>query len=137
MVSNPATHAQDGYPCCGPPTKHANEVMMINNFEEMQKLNKDNMDVMMQSIGAMTKGMQAIASEVADYQKKSFEESTAAMEKLVASKSLDKAFEAQSDFMKSAYEGFVGEVTKIGDMYSELAKDTYKPYEGVIAKVSK
>ena len=110
---------------------------MINNFEEMQKLGKDNMDVMMQSIGAMTKGMQAIASEVADYQKKSFEESTAAMEKLVASKSLDKAFEAQSDFMKSAYEGFVGEVTKIGDMYSELAKDTYKPYEGVLAKVSK
>ncbi len=110
---------------------------MINNFEEMQKLSKDNMDVMMQSIGAMTKGMQAIASEVADYQKKSFEESTAAMEKLVASKSLDKAFEAQSDFMKSAYEGFVGEVTKIGDMYSELAKDTYKPYEGVLAKVSK
>lgn len=110
---------------------------MINNFEEMQKLGKDNMDVMMQSIGAMTKGMQAIATEVADYQKKSFEESTAAMEKLVASKSLDKAFEAQSDFMKSAYEGFVGEVTKIGDMYSELAKDTYKPYEGVLAKVSK
>jgi hypothetical protein len=110
---------------------------MINNFEEMQKLGKDNMDVMMQSIGAMTKGMQAIATEVADYQKKSFEEGTAAMEKLVASKSLDKAFEAQSDFMKSAYEGFVGEVTKIGDMYSEIAKDTYKPYESVIAKVSK
>ena len=110
---------------------------MMNNFDDMQKLGKDNMDVMMQSFGAMTKGFQAIASEVADYQKKSFEESTAAMEKLVASKSLDKAFEAQSDFMKSAYEGFVGEVTKIGDMYSELAKDTYKPYEGVLAKVSK
>jgi len=110
---------------------------MINNLEDMQKLGKDNMDVMMQSIGAMTKGMQAIASEVADYQKKSFEEGTAAMEKLVAAKSLDKAFEAQSDYMKTAYEGFVGEVTKIGEMYSELAKGAYKPYEGVVAKAAK
>ncbi|XBQ01992.1 MAG: phasin family protein [Stappia sp.] len=110
---------------------------MINNLEDMQKLGKDNMDVMMESIGAMTKGMQAIASEVADYQKKSFEDGTAAMEKLVAAKSLDKAFEAQSDYMKTAYEGFVGEVTKIGEMYSELAKDAYKPYEGVMAKAAK
>ena len=65
---------------------------MMNSFEEMQKLSKDNMDMAMESFGSMSKGMQAIAAEVADYQKKSFEEGTAAVEKLVASKSLDKAF---------------------------------------------
>lgn len=110
---------------------------MMNNFEDIQKLGKDNMDVMMQSFGVMTKGFQAIASEVADYQKKSFEEGSAAVEKLVGAKSLDKAFEAQSDYVKNAYEGFVGEVTKIGEMYSEIAKDAYKPYEDVLAKVGK
>ncbi|WP_417768851.1 phasin family protein [Stappia sp.] len=109
----------------------------MNNFEDIQKLGKDNMDVMMQSFGVMTKGFQAIASEVADYQKKSFEEGSAAVEKLVGAKSLDKAFEAQSDYVKTAYEGFVGEVTKIGEMYSEIAKDAYKPYEDVLAKVGK
>ncbi len=110
---------------------------MMNNFEDIQKLGKDNMDVMMQSFGAMTKGFQAIASEVADYQKKSFEDGSAAVEKLVGAKSLDKAFEAQSEYVKTAYEGFVGEVTKIGEMYSEIAKDAYKPYEDVLAKVGK
>lgn len=110
---------------------------MFNNFEDIQKLGKDNMDVMMESFGAMTKGMQAIASEVADFQKKSFEESSSAMEKLVSAKSLDKAFETHSEYVKTAYEGFVGEVTKLGEMYTEAAKDAYKPYEGVMAKVSK
>jgi hypothetical protein len=110
---------------------------MMNNFEDIQKLGKDNMDVVMQSFGAMTKGFQAIATEVADYQKKSFEQGTAAVEKLVAAKSLDKAFEAQSDYVKTAYEGFVGEVTKIGEMYTEIAKDAYKPYEDVFSKVAK
>lgn len=110
---------------------------MMNGIEDFQKFGKDGMDVMMQSFGAMTKGMQAIATEVADYQKKSFEESSAALEKLVAAKSLDKAFEAQSEYVKGAYESFVGEVTKLGEMYTELAKDAYKPYEGVMSKVGK
>lgn len=110
---------------------------MMNNFEDIQKLSKDNMDMAMESFGSMSKGFQAIAAEVADYQKKSFEEGTAAVEKLVASKSLDKAFEAQADYVKTAYEGFVGEMTKIGEMVTDMSKDAYKPYEGVLGKVAK
>ncbi|MBO6756178.1 MAG: phasin family protein [Roseibium sp.] len=110
---------------------------MLNNLDEIQKLSKDNMDMAMESFGAVSKNMQAIAAEVADYQKKSFEEGSAAVEKLVASKSLDKAFEAQSDYVKTAYEGFVGEMTKLGEMITDMSKDAYKPYEGFMAKVGK
>jgi len=110
---------------------------MMNNFDEIQKMSKDSMDMAMETFGSMTKGFQAIAAEVADYQKKSFEEGSAAVEKLVASKSLDKAFEAQTDYVKSSYEGFVGEMTKIGEMVTDLSKDAYKPYEGMLGKFSK
>lgn len=103
----------------------------------MQKLSKDNMDMAMESFGSMSKGFQAIAAEMADYQKKTFEEGTAAVEKLVASKSLDKAFETQADYVKTAYEGFVGELTKLGEMVTDLSKDAYKPYEGVMGKMAK
>lgn len=109
----------------------------MNNLDDLQKMGKDNMDIAMASFGSLSKGMQAIAAEMADFQKKSFEESSAAFEKVVASKSLDKAFEAQSDYFKSAYENFVGEVTKIGEMYTDMSKDAYKPYEGVWGKLSK
>lgn len=110
---------------------------MMNNFEDMQKLGKENMDIAMESLGSVSKSMQAIAAEVADYQKKSFEEGSAAVEKVVASKSLDKAFEAQSEYFKTAYEGFVGEMTKLGEMYTDMSKDVYKPFEGVMGKMSK
>nr|WP_319382432.1 phasin family protein [uncultured Roseibium sp.] len=110
---------------------------MMNNFDDLQKLSKDNMDMAMESFGSMSKGFQAIAAEVADYQKKSFEEGTAAVEKLVASKSLDKAFEAQADYVKTSYEGFVGEMTKLGEMVTDMSKDAYKPYEGVLGKMAK
>ncbi|MEO9604642.1 MULTISPECIES: phasin family protein [Alphaproteobacteria] len=110
---------------------------MMNNFEDMQKLGKENMDLAMESLGSVSKSMQAIAAEVADYQKKSFEEGSAAVEKVAASKSLDKAFEAQSEYFKTAYEGFVGEMTKLGEMYTDMSKDVYKPFEGVMGKMSK
>ena len=109
---------------------------MLKNFEDFQKLGKDNMDTCMKQFGTVSKGWQAIATEFADYSKKSFEESTAHLEKLFGVKSLEKAIELQSDYVKSAYEGFVAEATKMSELYSELAKESYKPFEGMIAKVA-
>ena len=108
---------------------------MVKNFEDMQKLGKDNMDATMTSLGAWSKGFQTIAVELADYSKKAFEEGTAATEKLLSAKSLDKAFEVQSDYVKSAYEGFVSQSAKLGELYAGLAQEAYKPFEAYIAKV--
>ena len=109
---------------------------MFENFETFQKIGKDNVDVALKSFGAVSKNMQAIAVEVADYSKKSFEQGTAAFEKLVGAKSLDKAIEVQTDYLKHSYEGFVAEATKLGELYADLAKETYKPLEGAIAKIN-
>jgi hypothetical protein len=108
----------------------------MKNLDDMQKVGKDNMDATLRSFGAVSKSVQAIAVEVADYSKKSFEQSTAAMEKLFGAKSIEKAIEVQSDYVKSTYEGFVAEATKLGELYTELAKESYKPFENYLGKVS-
>src|SRR5262249_23274081 len=105
---------------------------MLKNFDEMQRIGKDNMDIAMKSFGAVSKGMQAIAVEVADYSKKSVEEGSAAAEKLFGAKSLEKAIEIQTDYAKSAYEGFVAGATRIGELYADLTKETYKPFESLM-----
>jgi hypothetical protein len=109
---------------------------MLKNFEDIQKLGKDNVDTCMKQFGTVSKGWQAIATEFADYSKKSFEDGSAALEKLFGAKSLEKAIEVQSDYVKTTYEGFVAEATKLGELYTDLAKETYKPYEGLLAKVA-
>jgi hypothetical protein len=111
------------------------ETTMIN-LDDMQKMGKDNMDATMKSIGVMSKASQAIAAELADYSKKSFEDSTKVMEKLFGAKSLDKAIEIQADYAKTAYEGFVAQATKIGELYVDLAKESYKPFEAYMTKVA-
>jgi hypothetical protein len=109
---------------------------MVKNFEDIQKLGKDNMDVTMTSLSALSKGFQTIAVEMADYSKKVFEEGHAATEKLFGVKSIDKAFEVQSEYIKSAYEGFVAQSAKLGELYAGLAQEAYKPVEGLMAKAT-
>jgi hypothetical protein len=107
---------------------------MVKNLEEVQQFGKDNVDAALKSVGAWSKSMQAIAIELADYSKRTFEQGTAATEKLISAKSLDKAFEVQSDYAKSAYEGFVAQATKLGELYADLAKEAYKPFENQFGK---
>jgi phasin family protein len=104
--------------------------------EEMQKFGKDNMEMALTSLGAWTKSAQAIAVEVADYSKKSVEDSAAAWQRLIGAKTMEKAMEVQSEYLKSSYEDFVAEATKLGELYVDLAKQAYKPIEGALAKAS-
>jgi hypothetical protein len=105
-------------------------------LDDVQKLGKDNMDATLKSFGAVSKSVQAIAVEMADYSKKSFEQGTAAIEKLFSAKTIEKAIEVQSDFVKSSYEGFVAEATKLSELYADLAKESYKPFESYLTKPS-
>jgi len=107
---------------------------MIKTFEDLQVAGKENVDNALKSFGALSKGTQAIAVELVDYSKKAFEDGTAAMEKMFGVKSLDKAIEVQSEYAKTAYEGFVAKATKIGEMYADLAKEGYKPFEAMMPK---
>ena len=86
---------------------------MIQQFETIQKASKENVDAALKAFGATSKGVQALAVEATDYAKKSFEAGTATIEKLAGVKTLDKAIEIQSDYVKTAFEGYVAQVTKI------------------------
>jgi hypothetical protein len=109
---------------------------MVKNFDEVQKLGKDGVDATLKSFNAASKGAQAIAVEVTDYARKSFEQSTAAFEKLRGARTLESAIAVQNEYAKSAYEGFVAQATKLGSLYADVAKETYKPIEGYFAKVT-
>lgn len=107
---------------------------MVMKVEDFQNFGKEQYETALASVSHFTKGYQAIASAYADYSKKSFEDTTAFVEKLSGVKSLEKAIELQTEFTKSAYESFVTESKKISELYAGLAKEAYKPFEGYAAK---
>jgi hypothetical protein len=109
------------------------EITTMKTFEDMQVFGKEGFEAAVASGTALTKGFQAIAQEASDYAKKSVEVGQGAFEKLTAARSFERVLEVQQGFAKEAYEGFVAQATKVGEMYAAAAKEAYKPYEATFA----
>ncbi len=108
----------------------------MNMYEDAGKMTKEAMDNALKSFAAMSKGFQQISTETADFTKRSYETQTAMMEKIFQAKTLDKTIELQSEYAKTTYETWVAQMTKIGDIYADIAKQTYKPFEQTVAASS-
>jgi hypothetical protein len=78
--------------------------------------------------------LQAISVEVTDYSKKGVEDSMRAFEELMRAKTLEHAIEIQSQYAKKAYDTYMAEMSKLGEMYVGLAKNAYKPVESALQK---
>jgi hypothetical protein len=108
---------------------------MIKNFEDVQKINQTGIDSAMKIWGDWTKGWQAIAVEMTDYSKRSFEDSSKTFESLLSVKSVEQAVEIQTNYAKRAMEDYMRQMSKVGAMYTEFAKDAYKPVEKAFSQV--
>ena len=106
---------------------------MSNHFDDLQKFGKEQLEATSTAAASFAKGLQTIAAETTDYSKTSLETNSAYVEKLLGAKSLDNAIQIQSEYAKSAYEGFVAQATKIGELYAKLAKEVFKPIESAYA----
>jgi hypothetical protein len=102
--------------------------------EAFQKVTKDNFDAAVRAYGEVHRGIQAIVAEVTDYSKTAFEDATRALEKMVGAKSVEQAIEIQSQYAKNAYDTYIAQVSKLGDVYAGIARNMYKPVEQVVAK---
>jgi hypothetical protein len=101
-----------------------------------QHIDKEQVDKGTTSANTFPSGFQAIATAYGDYTTKSFEDTKSFVEKLSTVKSFDKAIEVQTEFAKTAYETFVTQSQKIGALYGDLAKQSYKPFSGLVAKMT-
>jgi len=82
------------------------------------------------------KGAATITTAHAEYTKKAFQDFSEFISKLTSLKSPDEAMKLQADYAKTAYETFVAESKKIFELYTDFAKQTFKPFEGLIAKMN-
>jgi hypothetical protein len=110
---------------------------MAKNSDDLQRIGNDQVDIALKSFDVLSKGAQAIAIEVADYSKQSFEQGSKAVEKLLVANSFDKAFAVQSEYVRSTYDDFVARTAKLGELYAALATESYRPFEVYLAKAAR
>ncbi|AAK24131.1 hypothetical protein CC_2160 [Caulobacter vibrioides CB15] len=99
---------------------------------------KKNLEAVVASVTAATKGAEALGAETFAYSKKLAEDQVAAAKSLAAAKSVQEAVELQTAWAKSALEAYIAQVSKASEIVSASIKDSVKPLnERVSAAVEK
>ena len=107
-------------------------------FSEANTHSKKNLEAVVASITAATKGAEALGAQAMAYSKTSFEANVAAAKSLTAAKSVQEVVELQTSFAKSALEAYMAEVGRMTEIVSASVKDSVKPLnERVTAAVER
>src|ERR1035438_6283964 len=101
----------------------------VKGYDQIISFGKDNAEAVLKSANAAGKGIETINSEVFAYVRKSAEESVTATKAVFSSKTVEQAFQLQSEFGKAMFETYVDQLAKFGDMALATARHTAEPLQ--------
>ncbi len=99
------------------------------NYDQFVGFGKDTVEAYTKAATVAGKGAETLHSEIYAYSKQSIEDSIAATKAVMGSKSVHEAFELQTDFAKTAFDAYVGEMTKISELFAATTKDAFQPLQ--------
>lgn len=97
------------------------------SIEEATKFGQENVEALVASSKIAAKAAEEMNAEIVAFSKKAYEDGVAVAKELGGAKSVSEFVEMQNDFMKSAFDGFVAQATKMNDLYTSAAKDAMAP----------
>jgi phasin family protein len=97
--------------------------------QQAQERMQSGFEAASRSFSEANKGFQALAAEMMEYSKSSFDDAIRTWEQLIGVRSLEQAMQIQSDYAKRVYENHMAELKKLGEMTVGMVRDTTKPVE--------
>jgi len=102
----------------------------LKGYDAFVGYSKDTAEAVTKSATVAGKGIESINSEIYSFSKQSIEDAVSATKAVLGSKSVHEAFEFQTDYAKSAFEAYIGELSKIGELATATTKDSFSPFKG-------
>ena len=102
----------------------------VKNYDQFLGYGKDTVAAYVKSANAAGKGAETFHNELYSFSKQSIEDSIAAAKAVLGSKSVHEAFELQTDFAKTAFDAYVGELTKLSELVVSTTRQTMEPLQG-------
>jgi phasin family protein len=107
-------------------------------LNEMNSFSKQNLEALVASTTAATKGVEALGAQAMAYSKSAFEGHVIAAKSLASAKSVQEVVELQTAYAKAALETYMAEIGRMSETVSVSMKDSMKPLnERVTATVEK
>ena len=104
-------------------------------FADMNSHSKRNLEAVVASVTAATKGAESLGAQVTAYAKKATEDQMAAAKSLTTAKSLQEAVELQTSFAKSFLDSYLAEMNRWSDTVSGSVKESMRPINERVSAV--
>ncbi len=102
----------------------------LKNYDAILGFGKETAEACVKSATVAGKRVESLNNELYTYSRQSIDDAIAATKAVMGSKSVHEAFEFQTDFAKSAFESYVGQLSRVSEMVTEATKETYAPLKG-------
>lgn len=99
----------------------------LSTLNDVNAQSKHNLEAVVASVTAATKGAEALGAQVIAFSKESMESQVAAAKSLTSAKSVQEAVELQTAYAKSAMETMMAQMTKMSEMAASSVKDSMTP----------
>jgi len=99
----------------------------LSALGEVNAHSKKNLEAVVASATAATKGAEALGAQAMAYSKKVLEDQAAAAKSLTSAKSVQEVVELQTAYAKSALECYVAEMNKASETVAASVKECFQP----------
>ncbi len=99
----------------------------LTALNEANAVSKKNLEAVVASVTAATKGAEALGAQAMAFSKTGFESQVAAAKSLASAKSVQEVVELQTVYAKTALETYMAEMGKMSEVVSASVKDSMKP----------
>jgi phasin family protein len=99
----------------------------LTALNELNAHSKKNLEALVASATAATKGAEALGAHAMAYSKQALEDQVSAAKSLAGAKSFQEAIELQTGFAKAALEGYLANFGKLSEVVAASVKETVKP----------
>ena len=99
----------------------------LTALNDINAQSKSNLEAVVASTTAATKGAEALGAQAIAYSKKAVEDGMAAAKSLSAARSVQEVVELQTSFAKTALEAYLAEVNKASEIVAASFKESLTP----------
>ena len=97
--------------------------------QEFQRAAEGGFEAASRSFGEVNKGLQAMATEMTDFSKRRLEDVLHSWEQLLRARNFGEVIDVQARYAQRAYQAYMSELSKLGEMYLGAARDAARPIE--------
>ena len=107
----------------------------LATMADLNSHSKRNLEAVVASMTAATKGAESLGAQVTAFSKKTAEDHMAATKSLTGAKSLQEAVEFQTSYAKSFFDAYLAEMNRWSDTVSGSVKESLRPINERVSAV--